>query len=29
MNYCNEKYNNDGELSEFDIKAAKYIYGSR
>jgi Matrixin len=29
MNYCNEKYNNDGELSEFDIKAVKYIYGSK
>jgi hypothetical protein len=27
MNYCNERYNNDGELSEFDIKAVRYIYG--
>lgn len=27
MNYCNETYNNDGELSEFDIKAVSYVYG--
>ncbi|WP_292504445.1 M12 family metallopeptidase [Mesorhizobium sp.] len=27
MNYCNEKYSNDGVLSEFDIVAAQYIYG--
>lgn len=27
MNYCNPKYNNDGELSKFDIKAVQYIYG--
>ena len=27
MNYCNERYNNDGELSAFDIKALQYIYG--
>lgn len=28
MNYCNEKYNNAGELSAFDIKAVRYIYGA-
>lgn len=27
MNYCNSVYNNDGVLSEFDIKAVQYIYG--
>ena len=27
MNYCNEDYNNDGILSEFDMKAVQYIYG--
>ena len=27
MNYCNETYNNDGKLSEFDILAIRYIYG--
>lgn len=27
MNYCNPIYNNDGTLSEFDIKAVQYIYG--
>jgi hypothetical protein len=27
MNYCNERYNNDGELSAFDIKAVRFIYG--
>lgn len=27
MNYCNEKYSNDGELSALDIKAVSYIYG--
>ena len=27
MNYCNPKYNNDGKLSTFDIKAVRYIYG--
>jgi hypothetical protein len=27
MNYCNPVYNNDGTLSEFDIKAVRYIYG--
>jgi hypothetical protein len=28
MNYCNPKYNNNGELSAFDIKAVAYIYGA-
>lgn len=28
MNYCSEKYNNDGNLSEFDIKAVQYVYGA-
>lgn len=28
MNYCNERYSNDGELSTFDIKAVQYIYGT-
>lgn len=28
MNYCNPIYNNNGELSAFDIKAVAYIYGS-
>ena len=28
MNYCNEKYNNDGELSPFDITAVQYMYGA-
>jgi hypothetical protein len=28
MNYCNPIYNNDGKLSEFDIKAVAFIYGS-
>lgn len=27
MNYCNSEYNNNGELSAFDIKAVQYIYG--
>jgi hypothetical protein len=27
MNYCNPVYNNNGVLSEFDIKAVQYIYG--
>jgi hypothetical protein len=27
MNYCNEKYSNEGVLSEFDIVAVQYIYG--
>ena len=29
MNYCNPSYNNDGQLSPFDIKAVEYIYGAR
>jgi Astacin (Peptidase family M12A) len=28
MNYCNEKYNNDGNLSEFDIKGVQFVYGA-
>ena len=28
MNYCNPKYNNNGELSNFDIVAVQYIYGA-
>ena len=28
MNYCNEEYNNNGELSELDIKSVRYIYGA-
>jgi hypothetical protein len=28
MNYCNSKYNNDGQLSILDIKAVQYIYGA-
>lgn len=27
MNYCNETYNNNGLLSEFDVKAVQYVYG--
>ena len=27
MNYCNSKYNNDGQLSEFDVQALRAIYG--
>ena len=27
MNYCNPVYNNNGNLSEFDIKAVQYVYG--
>lgn len=27
MNYCNEAYMNDGQLSAFDIRAVRYIYG--
>jgi hypothetical protein len=29
MNYCNEKYNNDGVLSELDIVALHAIYGTK
>ncbi|WP_438749168.1 matrixin family metalloprotease [Pararhizobium sp. O133] len=29
MNYCNEKYANEGKLSKFDILAVRYIYGAR
>jgi hypothetical protein len=28
MNYCNETYNNDGELSALDVKAVAYVYGA-
>jgi len=28
MNYCNEKYNNDGALSALDKKAVAELYGS-
>lgn len=28
MNYCNPIYANNGDLSEFDIKAVQYIYGA-
>lgn len=27
MNYCNPKYNNDGQLSALDIKALQAVYG--
>ncbi len=27
MNYCNPKYNNNGQLSAFDVKAVQYVYG--
>lgn len=29
MNYCNEKYNNDGQLSALDIIALQKMYGTR
>lgn len=29
MNYCNEKYNNDGNLSELDVSALQQMYGAR
>ena len=29
MNYCNEKYNNDGRLSRWDIAALHKVYGAR
>jgi Astacin (Peptidase family M12A) len=29
MNYCNEKYNNDGMLSELDLDALHQVYGAR
>jgi hypothetical protein len=28
MNYCNPVYSNDGVLSEFDVVAVQYIYGT-
>jgi hypothetical protein len=28
MNYCNEKYSNDGELSTLDVAAVQFLYGS-
>ena len=27
MNYCNQKYNNDGKLSPLDIGAVQKLYG--
>jgi hypothetical protein len=27
MNYCNEKFNNDGELSKYDVIALQKVYG--
>jgi hypothetical protein len=29
MNYCNAKYNNNGQLSSLDINAVQQLYGSR
>jgi len=29
MNYCNEKYNNDGNLSELDVNALQQRYGTK
>jgi hypothetical protein len=29
MNYCNERYNNNGELSELDIVALRKMYGAK
>jgi hypothetical protein len=29
MNYCNSRYNNNGQLSKLDIKAAQALYGKR
>lgn len=29
MNYCNEKYNNDGRLSRWDVAALHKVYGAR
>ena len=29
MNYCNPDWNNNGELSQLDIKAAQKMYGQR
>lgn len=29
MNYCNTTYNNDGKLSELDVKSVQQIYGKR
>jgi hypothetical protein len=28
MNYCNKKYNNDGELSDLDKQAVEQLYGT-
>jgi hypothetical protein len=28
MNYCNERYNNDGQLSEYDRRALAIVYGA-
>lgn len=29
MNYCNSKWNNDGHLSDYDIKGIQAVYGER
>jgi len=29
MNYCNPRWNNDGELSDYDIKGIQAVYGAR
>jgi hypothetical protein len=29
MNYCNEKYNNDAQLSELDVDALQIMYGAK
>ncbi len=29
MNYCNPVYNNDGQLSDLDIKSVRIVYGER
>lgn len=28
MNYCNDKYNNNGKLSTLDVAAVQFLYGS-
>jgi hypothetical protein len=28
MNYCNQKYNNDGQLSDLDKQAVQQLYGA-
>ena len=29
MNYCNTKWNNDGQLSAYDIEGIQAVYGTR